>query len=68
VPKQGKTPQREEIVKDFIQYIITNGQAAAEGLQYAKLPESLVSQDDKLLGELQTGGTQQTSQNQSPKQ
>jgi phosphate transport system substrate-binding protein len=66
VPKQGKTPQREEIVKDFVQYIITNGQAAAEGLQYAKLPESLVSQDDKLLGELQTGGTQQTSQNQTP--
>jgi phosphate transport system substrate-binding protein len=63
VPKQGKTPQREEIVKDFVQYIITNGQAASEGLEYAKLPESLVSQDDKLLGELQTGGTQQTSQN-----
>ncbi len=63
VPKQGKTPQREEIVKEFVQYIITNGQAAAEGLQYAKLPETLVSQDDKLLAELQTGETQQTSQN-----
>jgi phosphate transport system substrate-binding protein len=66
VPKQAKTPEKQQIVKDFVQYIITNGQAAAEGLQYAKLPESLVSQDDKLLSELQTGGAQQTSQNAPP--
>lgn len=66
--KQGKTPQRQQIVKEFVQYIITNGQHAAEGLQYAKLPDSLVSQDDKLLGDLQTGGTQQTSQNLPPSQ
>jgi phosphate transport system substrate-binding protein len=67
IPKQGKTPQREEIVKEFVQFIITNGQQASEGLQYAKLPESLVSQDGKLLGELQTGATQ-TSQNLPPQQ
>ena len=67
VPKQGKTPQKEEIVKEFVQYIITTGQSAAESLQYAKLPDSLVSQDGKLLGELQTGGTQQTSANIPPK-
>lgn len=68
VPKQGKTPEKEETVKEFVQYIISNGQQAAEGLQYAKLPESLVSQDGKLLGELQTGGAQQTSQNTSASQ
>lgn len=66
VPKHGKTPQKEEMVKEFVQYIITNGQQAAEGLQYARLPESLVTQDDKLLGELQTGGAQQTSRNVQP--
>jgi len=68
VPKQGKTPEKEEIVKEFVQYIITNGQQASEGLQYAKIPDSLVSQDGKLLGELQTGGAQQTSQNTPPSQ
>jgi phosphate transport system substrate-binding protein len=66
IPKQGKTPQKEEIVKEFVQYIITNGQQASEGLEYAKLPDSLVTQDDKLLAELQTGGTQQTSQSLPP--
>ena len=66
VPKQGKTPQKEQIVKEFVQYIITNGQSVSEGLQYARLPESLVSQDDKLLSELQTSGTQQTSENAPP--
>lgn len=67
VPKRGKTAEKEEIVKQFVQFIITDGQAAAEGLQYSKLPESLVSQDDKLLGELQTGGNRQASQNLPPK-
>jgi phosphate transport system substrate-binding protein len=63
VPTRGKTPEKEQIVKEFVQYIVTNGQSAAENLQYAKLPESLVSQDDKLLGELEAGGTQQSSEN-----
>lgn len=65
VPKQGKSPQREEIVKEFVQFIITDGQAAAEGLQYAKIPDSLVSQNKQLLAELQTSGGQ-TSQNLAP--
>jgi phosphate transport system substrate-binding protein len=67
VPKQGKTPAQEEIVKEFVQYIITNGQQVAESLRYSKLPESLVSQDNKLLEELQTGA-HQTSENVVPRQ
>ena len=64
VPKQGKDPARAKTVKDFVQYIITDGQASAESLQYAKLPASLVDQDQKVLAEIQAGG-QQTSSNQS---
>ena len=64
VPKQGKSPAREQMVKDFVQFIITQGQNSAEGLQYAKLPQSLEEQDQKLLGEI--GGGQQTSSNQPP--
>ena len=64
VPKQGKSPEREQMVTEFIQFIITQGQNSAEGLQYAKLPQSLEQQDQKLLGEI--GGGQQTSSNQPP--
>ena len=63
VPKQGKDPAKEQVVKEFIQYIITDGQAAAQSLQYAKLPPSLAEQDQKLLGEIQGGG-QRASNNQ----
>ena len=66
VPKQGKTPEHEQVVKEFVQYIITQGQASAENLQYAKLPQGLADQGQKLLADLQTGG-QQTSSNQGAK-
>ncbi|HEV3513174.1 MAG TPA: phosphate ABC transporter substrate-binding protein PstS [Candidatus Sulfotelmatobacter sp.] len=66
VAKQGKDAAREQIVKEFIQYIITQGQNSAEGLAYSKLPQNLADQDQKLLSELQTGGQQQTSSTQAP--
>ena len=36
--KQGKDAKKTEVVKNFVQYIITDGQASAEALSYAKLP------------------------------
>jgi phosphate transport system substrate-binding protein len=63
VPKQPKDAAKGQVVKDFVQFVITQGQNSAEQLEYAKLPSSLAEQDQKLLGELQSG--QQTSQNQS---
>jgi phosphate transport system substrate-binding protein len=65
VPKQGKDPGKEPVVKEFVQYFITQGQNSAEGLQYSKLPSSLVDQDQKLLAEI-PGSGQQTSSNQVP--
>jgi len=64
VPKQGKDLAKQKMVKDFVQFIITQGQNSAEGLQYAKLPQSLAEQDQKLLQGV--GGGQQTSNNQMP--
>jgi phosphate transport system substrate-binding protein len=64
VPKQANDPSKQQTIKDFVQYIITEGQASAESLQYAKLPQSLADQDQKLIADLQTGG-QQTSSTQS---
>jgi phosphate transport system substrate-binding protein len=66
VPKQGKSAAREEAVKQFVQFIITDGQGAAETLQYSRLPQSLVEQDNKLVAELPGGGGQQTSKSQAP--
>lgn len=63
IPKQVRDAQKEELVKEFAQYIITDGQTSAGYLWYAKLPQSLAEQDQKLLAEIQ-GGTPQTSSNQ----
>ena len=54
VPKQGKDPKKQEIVKQFIQFIVTDGQSSAESLFYAKLPPNLADQDQKLLEEART--------------
>lgn len=62
VPKHGKDARRSQMVKQFMQYIITEGQSSAEGLHYAKLPPSVAEQGQRLLGEV--GGGQQTSSNQ----
>lgn len=63
VPKQPKDPAKGQVVKDFVQFVITQGQNSAEPLEYARLPQSLAEQNQKLLGELQGGP--QASQNQS---
>jgi phosphate transport system substrate-binding protein len=65
VPKQGKDPAKQDMVKQFVQYIITQGQSSAEGLQYSKLPQGPAEQDQKLLAEVGSGG-QQTSSNVPP--
>jgi phosphate transport system substrate-binding protein len=56
IPKQSKDPAKEQTLKEFVQYVITEGQNSAEQLDYSKLPESLASQDQKLLAEIQAGG------------
>lgn len=61
IPKKGKDSAKEQTLKDFVQFIITDGQNSAEGLEYSKLPQSLASQDEKLLAEIQGGGQQSSS-------
>jgi len=64
VPKQPKGAAKGNMVKEFVQYIITQGQSSAQSLEYSKLPEGLAHQDQKLLEEV--GGAQQTSNNVQP--
>jgi len=56
VPKGPKDAQKAAVVKEFIQYIVTDGQDMSTALFYAKLPSALAEQDQKLLGEMQANG------------
>jgi phosphate transport system substrate-binding protein len=49
VPKQGKNPDRTQVIKSFIEYIVTQGQDGSEKLSYAKLSPALQQQDEMLL-------------------
>ena len=55
VPKQAKDEDKQQILKEFVQYIVSEGQASAQSLQYATLPLSLAGRDQMLLGEIQEG-------------
>ncbi len=56
IPKDGTAEADRQTVKDFVRYAVTDGQAATEGLYYAKLPKVLQDQDQKLLAEMTVNG------------
>ncbi len=60
IPKQGKDPKKTEMLKQFIAYIVTQGQTQAQNMAYAPIPSPLQQQDENLLS--QVGGTGQPSQ------
>ncbi len=51
IPKEPKNPDKGKIVKEFVEYIVTQGQNQAESLFYAKLPGPLHQQDQNLLSQ-----------------
>jgi len=62
VPKRAKDGDKRQVLREFVQYIVSEGQAAAQGLQYATLPLSLAGQDQRLLAELQDSGQGSSAQ------
>jgi len=58
VPKEAKNAAKGEVVKNFVEYIVTQGQDAAENLSYAKLSAALQQQDQALLGQVATQNSQ----------
>jgi phosphate transport system substrate-binding protein len=52
IPKQGKNPGKTETLKQFVQFVITQGQDQAETVSYAKLPSALQQQDQTLLAQV----------------
>ncbi len=56
IPKDGPDKAKRTALKQFVQYIITNGQAAAESLNYAPLPDEVKQYDQQQLQQLTAAG------------
>jgi phosphate transport system substrate-binding protein len=56
IPKDGTNELDRKTLKAFAEYAVTDGQAATEGLYYAKLPKPLQDEDLKLISEMTTNG------------
>jgi phosphate transport system substrate-binding protein len=54
VPKQGKDPAKTQTLKDFVQYVVSEGQDEAAKLAFAKLPSQLQQQDQGMLAQVAT--------------
>jgi phosphate transport system substrate-binding protein len=56
IPKEGSIESVRRTLKVFVQYAVTDGQVATEGLYYATLPKLLQDQDQELLTEMTANG------------
>jgi phosphate transport system substrate-binding protein len=56
VPKDGVDVDKRQALKDFIKYIVTDGQSVATSLNYAPLPDGVKQNDLNLLNELTAEG------------
>ena len=56
IPKEGADRAKRQNLKDFVQYILTDGQQLSQGLDYSPLPSSLSSLDQSLLSQMTAAG------------
>jgi phosphate transport system substrate-binding protein len=56
VPKDGPDKDKRQALKEFLQYVVTTGQAAAQELNYAPLPDGVKQYDTQQLGLLTADG------------
>lgn len=57
IPKDGKNAQDRAALKQFIQFIMNEGQQAAGGLNYAPLPDGLKQQNLQALNQMTANGS-----------
>src|SRR6202161_4576722 len=57
IPKDGKDVPKRTALKQFITYVVTEGQPASSGLNYAPLPDSVKQLDVKALSQLTVNGS-----------
>lgn len=56
VPKDGPDKDKRQALKQFLQYIVTDGQAAAHDLNYAPLPDGVKQYDEQQINLLTVDG------------
>ena len=56
IPKDGKNVQDRTALKQFLNYVVTDGQPAAATLNYAPLPDAVKQQDLQALNQLTANG------------
>jgi phosphate transport system substrate-binding protein len=56
IPKDGPDKDKRSALKNFIQYVITDGQATAGSLNYAPLPDGVKQFDQQQLSQMTAAG------------
>jgi phosphate transport system substrate-binding protein len=56
IAKDGSDSTERQAIRNFAQYIITNGQDLSEGLDYARLPKPVQDRALSLLDQMQSNG------------
>jgi len=56
IPKDGADVAKRTALRNFIQYVITDGQAAASTLNYAPLPDGVKAYDRQQLQQMTAAG------------
>jgi phosphate transport system substrate-binding protein len=56
VPTTIADPVKGKAIKDFLAWMLTDGQAVATSLNYAKLPKAVVEMEQQALQKIQVGG------------
>jgi phosphate transport system substrate-binding protein len=57
IPKDGKDVAKRTALKQFITYLVTDGQQASSGLNYAPLPDAVKQLDVQTLNQLTANGS-----------
>jgi phosphate transport system substrate-binding protein len=57
IPKDGKDAAKRAALKQFITYVVTDGQSTAGGLNYAPLPDAVKQLNVKALSQLTANGS-----------
>ena len=53
IPSKFSDAAKRDAVKDFLKWMMTDGQAYCEGLAYAKLPKDVVAKEMKAIAQIQ---------------
>jgi phosphate transport system substrate-binding protein len=56
LPKDGANKAKRQALKDFVKYVVTDGQAVADQLHYAPLPDAVKQNDLQMLNQLTANG------------